>query len=542
MKTKLSIFFLLSLFLGIVSAYAADIVNGAILAAAGFGLIAGGVVVGTLIAGSLPFAGVAAVASAALNGGLVSAIGLCTAGVSLGGLCTYVPSVSRISANDPAPVYMVVDTASDLLVSGASGSPKMTIEINGSSSSSKDIIVNQLAANAAGGNPYNPDKGTLPSGTYAGYSTGTGINITATSLASFIDQRLADFNASIPANQAYTLADQSVYPPIFYAYNYQDYHGYNVWKQYKVFVTSSTYPEEDLSYYPDGGWIVEVHADLTCPPGTQTLDELHCSTILSSNGADIVQDANGVFISNPAKMNVDVSKVGLQAGVVNVPLKDGRVLKMQSYPDGTTNVSISGQFATSNPSGVVQTVLASLTDSYDASGVSNAIIVQVGPSSVTNEIPGDDWSDPATGVVYGTVGTGGGTGNTGTGNTGTGSGSCSSGDCSTETTQLANKGILQSIKDFLTGDSEGVDPVAKTGEDLKTAGGLSSSFTNILGWRLPPHQSECPALSIDWDIAGSHTAIRETAHCTLFTNNAGIISNIFLAFYSIGALFIVLKA
>lgn len=129
----------------------------------------------------------------------------------------------------------------------------------------------------------------------------------------------------------------------------------------------------------------------------------------------------------------------------------------------------------------------------------------------------------------------------GTGTTpGTGSGSCPSGDCSTESTQLANKGLLQSIKDFFTGTSVAPgDPDSKTASDIKSAGlSGSGTFSGLSGWSLPAHASQCPTSSFAWE---GRTFMID-AHCQLISDNFGVFRLIMTAVFSLSALFIVLKA
>lgn len=133
----------------------------------------------------------------------------------------------------------------------------------------------------------------------------------------------------------------------------------------------------------------------------------------------------------------------------------------------------------------------------------------------------------------------GGTGGTGTGS---GSGSCTSGDCSTETTQLANKGLLQSIYDFFTGNSTATpDPTSRTAEEIVGAGGLGlldAAFSGLKSWQLPAHQSVCPSGTF---VYNGHTFSMD-GHCTFAAQNMPLLSPIFMVLWNIGALFIILKA
>lgn len=121
-----------------------------------------------------------------------------------------------------------------------------------------------------------------------------------------------------------------------------------------------------------------------------------------------------------------------------------------------------------------------------------------------------------------------------------GGGGCTSGDCATETTQLANKGLLKSLKDFFTGTSATPgDPTAKSGADIKGASvGGSGAFTGLRGWRLPAHASQCPTSSFSWN-GNTYTF---DAHCQLATDHFAMFNGVMVLVFSISALFIVLRA
>lgn len=122
----------------------------------------------------------------------------------------------------------------------------------------------------------------------------------------------------------------------------------------------------------------------------------------------------------------------------------------------------------------------------------------------------------------------------------TGTGSCTSGDCSTESTQLANKGILQSILDFFTGlGTTPGDPTAKTANEIK-AGSLdgTGAFTGLKGWQLPAHASQCPTSSFVWN-GNTYTF---DAHCQLATDHFAAFRGVMTLIFSLSALFVVLKA
>lgn len=130
---------------------------------------------------------------------------------------------------------------------------------------------------------------------------------------------------------------------------------------------------------------------------------------------------------------------------------------------------------------------------------------------------------------------------------GTGTGSCTSGDCSTESTQLANKGLLQTIsgllqgiKDFFTGTAtEPGVPTARTANEIK-AGSLdgTGAFTGLKGWQLPVHASQCPTSSFAWN-GNTYTF---DAHCQLATDHFAAFRGVMTLVFSLSALFVVLKA
>lgn len=123
---------------------------------------------------------------------------------------------------------------------------------------------------------------------------------------------------------------------------------------------------------------------------------------------------------------------------------------------------------------------------------------------------------------------------------GEGTGSCVSGDCSTESTQLANKGLLQALKDFFTGTATNPDdPTARTGADVKGVSVDGSGvFTGLRGWQFPGHFSQCPTSSFAWN-GNIYTF---DAHCQLVTDHFAMFNGVMVLVFSISALFIVLRA
>ncbi|MBZ0307478.1 MAG: hypothetical protein K8I82_15535, partial [Anaerolineae bacterium] len=119
-------------------------------------------------------------------------------------------------------------------------------------------------------------------------------------------------------------------------------------------------------------------------------------------------------------------------------------------------------------------------------------------------------------------------------------GGCSTGDCATESTQLANKGILQGIKDFFTGTFATPDvPTARTGTDIKGASVDGSGvFTGLRGWQLPAHVSQCPTSSFAWN-GNTYTF---DAHCQLANDHFAMFNGVMVLIFSVSALFIVLRA
>lgn len=213
------------------------------------------------------------------------------------------------------------------------------------------------------------------------------------------------------------------------------------------------------------------------------------------------------------------------------------------YADGSYNVAVGGTVHASNSGGAVDVYPVASTQSYDASGNPvGAPYVLAGSGALGGTLSGGSTLMPDSGGTGQTLSGGASTG-TGTG-TGSSSGNCTSGDCATETTQLANKGLLQGIKDALTGADMGTapaDPSAKSGADISVAVSSSygASLQGLKGWQLPAHVSQCPSGS--FTIPGSSHVFSMDGHCTFASQNLPLLSSIFLVLWNLSALMIVIR-
>lgn len=216
-----------------------------------------------------------------------------------------------------------------------------------------------------------------------------------------------------------------------------------------------------------------------------------------------------------------------------------KAISISKYSDGVIAVTHSATLPVTTEAGVATTVDASVTTAYDAAGVklSGDSAVYVAPT-LGNGAP---TPSGGAGLSVVTPGSGSGTGPTTGSGTGTGTGGCASGDCSTESTQLANKGLLQGIKDFFTGEATpSADPTAKTGSDITTAMGVyNSPLSGVKGWQLPAHTSQCP--SGTFTIPNSTHVFSFDGHCTFAAANLPLLSNIFLVLWNLAALWIVIR-
>lgn len=122
----------------------------------------------------------------------------------------------------------------------------------------------------------------------------------------------------------------------------------------------------------------------------------------------------------------------------------------------------------------------------------------------------------------------------------TNAGGCGSGG-TCETTQLANKGLLTAIYDWLSGPGTAPDkPTAKTAAEIKTvsAAGSGGPFGDLLAWTLPAHESTCPSGAFEWN--GNTYTI--DAHCQLILDHFGVIRTVLTAVFAMSAIFHVLRA
>lgn len=207
------------------------------------------------------------------------------------------------------------------------------------------------------------------------------------------------------------------------------------------------------------------------------------------------------------------------------------------HPDGTIDVTGSAKVPVSAPSGEPSTLEAATTSRYSSatSTSSSDPIVHV-----SDTLGNGQSSGAGSGLTYSNSGPG--TGPTAGPGAGTGGGGCTSGDCATETTQIANKGLLQGIKDALTGKGTASDdPNAKTGSDignsLHTA--YDGPLAGIKGWKLPAHTSQCP--SGTFTIPNSSHVFSFDGHCLFAAQNLPLLSSIFLVLWNLSALWIVIR-
>lgn len=86
----------------------------------------------------------------------------------------------------------------------------------------------------------------------------------------------------------------------------------------------------------------------------------------------------------------------------------------------------------------------------------------------------------------------------------------------------------------------GVDPenpVQPAGSEFDQAF-FQGTFTNLLGWQLPAHSSQCPTSSFTWH-SNSYTI---DSHCQLIANHFSVFSSVMAAVWTVLALFILLGA
>lgn len=209
---------------------------------------------------------------------------------------------------------------------------------------------------------------------------------------------------------------------------------------------------------------------------------------------------------------------------------------VQRYSDASVVVTNSATVPVSTSSGTPTTVDAAVSTAFgtDGSKFPGSSSTMVAPTLGNGANSGG-------GAGLNVSGFGGGT----TTSVGTGSpgpaGGCANGDCATESTQLANKGLLQGIKEFLTGSATTpTDPQGKTGADIGSALGVyNSPLSGVKGWQLPAHSSQCPSGS--FTIPGSSHVFSFDGHCQFAAQNLPLLSSIFLVLWNLAALWIVLR-
>ena len=67
---------------------------------------------------------------------------------------------------------------------------------------------------------------------------------------------------------------------------------------------------------------------------------------------------------------------------------------------------------------------------------------------------------------------------------------------------------------------------------------FQGTFTNLLGWQLPAHTSQCPTSSFNWN----NTSYTLDSHCQLVANHFSAFSSVMSVVWTILALFILLGA
>lgn len=111
-------------------------------------------------------------------------------------------------------------------------------------------------------------------------------------------------------------------------------------------------------------------------------------------------------------------------------------------------------------------------------------------------------------------------------------------DYARENTTKSIATTTNDIKTYLndtTGDLE--DPPEPDSDQLKNRF-FDGTFDNLLGWRLPPHTSQCPTAS--FRLWGNPYVV--DSHCAIYQNQAATLSAIMAAVWVVLALFVVLKA
>lgn len=99
---------------------------------------------------------------------------------------------------------------------------------------------------------------------------------------------------------------------------------------------------------------------------------------------------------------------------------------------------------------------------------------------------------------------------------------------------------LGKIDDALTKTQEQSDPSEVTTDQFNSQF-FPDTFSDLLGWRMPPHTSSCPVIDIDLS-ALDMGAFQINVHCTFWSENAALIASLFNILWVSLALFIVLGA
>lgn len=216
-----------------------------------------------------------------------------------------------------------------------------------------------------------------------------------------------------------------------------------------------------------------------------------------------------------------------------------KALIVQRYTDDSVVITQAADVPVTTSGGNPTTVAATVSTAYSGSG---AKLTGSPAVTVSDTLGNGASSNGGDGLYLVDTGTGSGTG------TGTGSGTvtgpvggCASGDCSTESTQLANKLLLQDIKGALTGGEAPADPTAKTGSEIGAAisGAYDGPLAGLRGWQLPAHVSQCPSGS--FTIPGSSHVFSMDGHCSFASQNLPLLSSIFIVLWNIAALMIVIR-
>lgn len=216
-------------------------------------------------------------------------------------------------------------------------------------------------------------------------------------------------------------------------------------------------------------------------------------------------------------------------------LGDPLSVYIQAISDGRSLVTIKEQKTDSTGQSYVDTRILSFTREgglYDASRVAKGGSMTYNPTSNSYDLSTNNnvlvINNPTT---------------TGTG-TGTGvstsvsfpSDYARSGEASSAASGINSR--LDSIKTALTAPGTAVaDPVLPSSQSFSDSY-FKNTFTSILGWKLPSHQSSCP--SPEFDFFNKHYIM--DVHCRIIQSNSSLLSGAMTVVWSILALFIILGA